>query len=134
VKVAATVHAEVDPDVQLPVPASVKSRLGAPCVTTSMLPTVVPPAMLNESETVLGEPMFTEPKFSLAVVPVYVTCAWDVAGNNRASKTGKAERRRQADARVFWTLRRNGMAETSRGFWDGVQSLARNVTCRFTQA
>ena len=48
----------------------VKSRFGAPCVTTPTLPTVVPAAMLNERETVFGEPMATEPKFWLAVVPV----------------------------------------------------------------
>jgi hypothetical protein len=53
------------------VPAAlVKSRFGAPCVTTPILPTVVPAATLNEKETVLGVPMATEPKFWLAVLPV----------------------------------------------------------------
>jgi len=50
--------------------ALVKSRFGTPCVTTPILPTVVPAATLKEKETVLGEPMATEPKFWLAVVPV----------------------------------------------------------------
>ena len=54
----------------LPV-ALVKSRLGAPWVTTPMLPTVVPAATEKLSVfAALAEPMGCEPKFWLAAVPV----------------------------------------------------------------
>jgi hypothetical protein len=73
VKVTPTVQVVVELYVStahVPPPLFVKSRLGAPLVTTSMLPTAVPLETLYESETELGELTATEPKFCVLALPV----------------------------------------------------------------
>ncbi len=53
--------------VQVPPVALVKSRLGAPCVTTPILPTVVPAPMVKLSVCApVAEPIACEPRFALA--------------------------------------------------------------------
>ncbi len=59
---------------QVPPLALLKSRLGAPCVTTEMLPTVVPARMEKLKVcAALVEPIATEPKFWFAAVPLNFT-------------------------------------------------------------